>query len=392
MSLKRGKKVAFVTGGGGYVGVNLAAELEQNGFVVVLADVKFPPVHVVARHRVAAEKIQLDICDREAVAKELEHAKPDVVFHIASYGMSGKEQFNKKLIEAVNIQGTRNVLNGCVEHGVECIVYTSTYNVVFGGQVIENGDESLPYFPVHKHVDHYSRTKSLAEQEVMEYNDRVVKGGGRLKVCALRLAGIYGVGEQRHFPRIVSLVEMGLYKFTVGHRNTMADFVHINNLIQAHRLAGEALLTPHSVAAGQVYNICDGSPVNSFEFLRPLVEGLGYTHPWLPLPVSIAYYIAYVTEGAIKVLQKFGCGFQPMLTRAEVFKVGVTHYFRLDKAKKDLKYRPQKYDMEDIVRWFREKGHERTFRCKKSSYTYMYMIIISILIGVILYILVGVLL
>ena len=72
--------------------------------------------------------------------------------------------------------------------------------------------------------------------------------------------------------------------------------------------------------------------------------------------------------------------------------MGVTHYFRLDKAKKDLKYRPQKYDMEDIVRWFREKGHERTFRCKKSSYTYMYMIIISILIGVILYILVGVLL
>ena len=30
------------------------------------------------------------------------------------------------------------------------LVYTSTYNVVFGGQVIRNGDESLPYLPLDK--------------------------------------------------------------------------------------------------------------------------------------------------------------------------------------------------------------------------------------------------
>ena len=30
------------------------------------------------------------------------------------------------------------------------LVYTSTYNVVFGGQVIRNGDETLPYLPLEK--------------------------------------------------------------------------------------------------------------------------------------------------------------------------------------------------------------------------------------------------
>ena len=30
------------------------------------------------------------------------------------------------------------------------LVYTSTYNVVFGGQVIRNGNESLPYLPLYK--------------------------------------------------------------------------------------------------------------------------------------------------------------------------------------------------------------------------------------------------
>ena len=38
----------------------------------------------------------------------------------------------------------------CIEKNVPRLVYTSTYNVVFGGQCIVNGDESLPYFPLDK--------------------------------------------------------------------------------------------------------------------------------------------------------------------------------------------------------------------------------------------------
>lgn len=45
---------------------------------------------------------------------------------------------------------------------VERLVYTSTYNVVFGGQVIRNGDETLPYLPdekVSQQIQFYARTK-----------------------------------------------------------------------------------------------------------------------------------------------------------------------------------------------------------------------------------------
>ena len=45
-------------------------------------------------------------------------------------------------------------LAGCVECGVIRLVYTSTYNVVFGGQEIKNGDESLPYLPTDKVIMH----------------------------------------------------------------------------------------------------------------------------------------------------------------------------------------------------------------------------------------------
>lgn len=41
-------------------------------------------------------------------------AKPQGIFHVASYGMSGREMLNKTLIEAVNVKGTKNVLDGTV--------------------------------------------------------------------------------------------------------------------------------------------------------------------------------------------------------------------------------------------------------------------------------------
>ena len=40
------------------------------------------------------------------------------------------------------------LLVACQSEAVGRLVYTSTYNVVFGGQEIVNGDESLPYLPL----------------------------------------------------------------------------------------------------------------------------------------------------------------------------------------------------------------------------------------------------
>lgn len=75
--------------------------------------------------------------------------------------------------------------------------------MVYGGQVVEGGDESLPYFPyTPRHHDAYSSTKAAAEQAVLAADGTPLPGGGRLRTCALRPAGIWGPGEQRHLPRM----------------------------------------------------------------------------------------------------------------------------------------------------------------------------------------------
>lgn len=49
-----------------------------------------------------------------------------LVFHLASYGMSGGAQLQRRLVEAVNVGGTRAVLAAAVAAGVGRLVYLST--------------------------------------------------------------------------------------------------------------------------------------------------------------------------------------------------------------------------------------------------------------------------
>lgn len=343
----------LITGGCGYFGYRLATALQRKGIRVILFDTA-PPSQELPEN---VTFVQGDVRDYDQVEKSVTNM--DCVFHIASYGMSGREQLNWQLIEAVNIQGTQNILQACSVHGVSRLVYTSTFNVVFGGQVIENGNESLPYLPLHLHPDHYSRTKSLAEMAVLKANGTALHGSGILRTCALRPAGIYGPGEQRHLPRIVSYIEKGIFRFVYGKPTSLVEFVHVDNLVSAHILAAEALMAEKQHrSAGQAYFISDGRPVNNFEFFRPLVEGLGYSFPKLRLPITLIYYLAFLTEMIHFVIGPF-YNFQPLLTRTEVYKTGVTHYFSMAKAMSELGYRPQKYDLDEVVQWFKSRGHGR---------------------------------
>ncbi len=61
---------------------------------------------------------------------------------------------------------------------------------------------------------------------------------GKVERCLLEhwqpvAAGIYGPGEQRHLPRVVRAVEMGLFKFVYGSPSTLVDFVHVSTSMPA---------------------------------------------------------------------------------------------------------------------------------------------------------------
>ncbi|XP_053256096.1 short-chain dehydrogenase/reductase family 42E member 1 isoform X2 [Podarcis raffonei] len=373
------KETVLITGGGGYFGFRLGGALSKKGVDVILFDVT-EPIQPMPQ---GVKFVQGDV----RVVSEVERALRGAtcVFHIASYGMSGREQLNRKLIEDVNLKGTENIIEACKKVGVSRLVYTSTYNVVFGGQAIENGDESLPYFPLHLHPDHYSRTKALAEMKVLEANGSSLEGGQvLLRTCALRPAAIYGPGEQRHLPRILGYLEQGLFQFLFGDPRDLMDFVHVDNLVEAHILASEALgVSKGHRSAGQAYFISDGRPINNFDFFRPFVEGLGYPFPTYRLPLSVVYYFAFLTEMVHSVVGRL-YNFQPFLTRTEVYKSGVSNYFSLEKAKRELGYTPCPHSIKESVEWFKSHGYVHKSRRYTAKHLFRDMVLVLLFAVVIL--------
>lgn len=91
------------------------------------------------------------------------------------------------------------------------------------------------------------------------------KNGKCLYTCAIRPAAIYGPGEERHLPRIITLAKLGLLPFKIGSPIVKSDWVYVDNLVLALLLASMGLLDDipgrkgHPVAAGQPYFISDGN-------------------------------------------------------------------------------------------------------------------------------------
>ncbi|XP_076020740.1 putative short-chain dehydrogenase/reductase family 42E member 2 [Genypterus blacodes] len=334
----------LVTGGGGYFGFRLGRALASRGMSVILLDKHRPSCDIPD----GAIFYQSDIRDYSSLYKVCEGV--DCIFHTASYGMSGPEQLRKDQVDSINIGGTNNVINVCKERSIPRLVYTSTTNVVFAGKPIVDGDEaSVLCVPPNTHIDHYSRTKAIAEKMVLSANGCSLKGGGLLRSCVLRPCGIYGPEERRHLHRVMVNVERRLFSFRFGDPEAKMNWVHVENLVLAHTLAAEALTLKQScVASGQVYFINDGESVNLFEWLTPLFVKLGYSRPLIRLPVSLVYSAAILVE-YLHIFLRPVIEIPLLFTRNEVRNIAVTHTFKIEKARHELGYCPTRYNLADSV-------------------------------------------
>jgi 3beta-hydroxy-delta5-steroid dehydrogenase/steroid delta-isomerase len=313
----------LITGGAGFLGRHLAFELIRRGETVRVFDcVDFPYNHE------RLDFVKGDIRRLEDVRKACEGI--DTVFHTAAaldfFGFVTQDQRDRSY--AVNVKGVENIVDACVGAGVKRLVHTSSNNVTFGDPVL-NGDETDPYAPDPK--DLYTETKILGEKAALEGNRR-----GSLLTCAVRPGGIYGPGDRLVLPRVVEECASGKFIVTIGDGSALSDNTYIGNLVDGEIEAARHLL-PGSALCGEAYFITDGEPINYFDFFRPIVEGMGFDFPKLRLPSWLLYGAMSAWEflhWAIKIPP-------PLLTRLEVRKITVSHYSRIDKARRDFGWTPK---------------------------------------------------
>ena len=324
----------LVTGGGGFVGGYIVERLLARGYAVRSIG-RSPQPELVAK---GVEVVCGDLTDATAVSAACEGV--DAVFHVAARaGVWGSwESFY-----GPNVIGTRNVLSACRKWQVKRLVYTSTPSVVFNGDSIRGGDESLPYGK--NWLCHYAETKALAEQEALAANSE------KLQVVALRPHLIFGPGDPHLLPRVIESVKAGRLRI-VGDGSAKVDVSYVGNVADAHLDAFDAL--ERGKGAGQAYFISQGEPVDLWPWLNSILEGLGQPPLTQKIPLPLAYGIGALCEGAWNVLRRRT---DPPITRFVAVELAKDHYFDIRKAQHALGYRPRvpmnealKLTIQDLIR------------------------------------------
>ncbi|GAA5987372.1 hypothetical protein JCM10908_001930 [Rhodotorula pacifica] len=171
-----------------------------------------------------------DLTSLDSLSTAFKQHGANVVFHTASpWTGSGKE-----VCEKVNVEGTRTIVEACVQQGVERLVFTSSAGTVYDGVDLINVDERMP-FPKDP-LDAYNETKAKAEQIILEAN-----GKDGLLTVAIRPAGIFGPGDRQAVPGVMEVLKSGKTKFQVGSNQNLFDWTYVDNVVHAHLLAAEKL-------------------------------------------------------------------------------------------------------------------------------------------------------
>ncbi len=323
----------FVTGGTGFTGAALVERLLEDGHTVTVLD-KQPGLAYDSLKGRCESVVLGSITDREQVRQCVQGA--EVVMHLAAaFRETGAPD---SLYKAVNVDGTRVVVEESLQAGARKLVYCSTQGV--HGH-IENppGNEETAIAP----ADYYQQTKYEGELVVEEY------AGRGMEYCIIRPTAIYGPGDPERFVMIYKRAKKGLFPI-FGKGQTFYHPVYIDNLTDAFVLA----MAP-GVGAGQAYLIGDEEYFSIEELVKRVGRAIDVDVATPHFPILPLIVAGHVCE---KLCKPFGINPPIFPRRVDWFRQ--VRAFRIDKAKKELGYRPR-VGIDEGLRltgeWYEKNGY-----------------------------------
>jgi nucleoside-diphosphate-sugar epimerase len=312
-------KTCLVTGGAGFLGINLTRYLLAQGQSVVSLDIApFDYPDVASRVRV----ITGDVRDAQTVQSALEGV--DIVVHAAA----ALPLYRPADIFSTEVDGTRNVLEEAFRAGVERVIHISS-TAVYG---IPDHHPLLEADPL-QGVGPYGQAKVLAEQVCEEYRRRgmcvpilrpkTFVGPERLGVFALLYEW---ASEGRHFP-------------VLGRGDNPYQLLDVDDLCQAIWLC--ATLPPETV--NDTFNIGAKEFGTLRSDLQAVLDYAGHGRRIISLPEKPAIVI-------LRILERLGLSpLYPWIYET----VGKESFVSIAKAEERLGFRPRYSNREALLRNYR---------------------------------------
>lgn len=264
-------KTILVAGGAGYIGSHMVALLVKRGYEVIVAD------NLRTGHWQAvkgAKKLYVgDLRDNAFLEQVFSENDIDGVINFAAFSLVGESVTNPLKYYGNNVEGAVSLLSAMKAHGVDKMVFSSTA-ATYGEpekQPIEEHDRTEPTNP-------YGATK-LAIENMLKWCDRAYG----IRYAALRYFNAAGsdtetgIGED-HDPEshLIPLVmktalgqrdHIGIFgeDYPTADGTCVRDYIHVNDLAEAHLLALEYLAGDGS---SDVFNLGSGDGYSVKEIIE----------------------------------------------------------------------------------------------------------------------------
>lgn len=315
-------KKIFITGGTGFLGVHLARFLLKKKYKVTLFDL----ADLDAKDLIGKVEVVIgDVRDKKILEKAV--AGHDYVVHAAA---ALPIQLDKKVIFGVNIEGTRNVLAVALKNKIKRLVFISS-TAVYGVPKHLPETETAPLDP----IGHYGISKIEGEKLCMEYQK---KG---LQVNIIRPKTFLGTERLGVFELWFEAIFSSKSVFILGPGNNKYQLLAVTDIADAI----EKALT--SRANGEIFNI----GAEKFGTWR---SDLGFVIKQAKSKSKIA---SIPTVPAQLILQALEVLKLSPIAAWHYKTMPVDSYVSIEKAKKLLKWTPQKSNQDlflESYMWYKE--------------------------------------
>ena len=254
----------LVTGGAGFIGSNIVAELvRQKKRVRVLDNFATGRRENLIPFGKDVELIEGSLTDLETVRLAVRGV--DVVFHQAALPSVPRSIDQPINCNEVNIGGTLNVFVASKDEGVRRVIIASSSSV-YGNTEVQPKDEGMSLRPLSPYA-----VSKLAGESYASVFSRVYG----LQTVALRYFNVFGPRQNPHtqyaavIPRFIKAMSRGERPVIYGDGLQSRDFSYVENVVQANLLAAEA-----PSVGGELMNIACGeahSLLNLVEILNRLL-------------------------------------------------------------------------------------------------------------------------
>ncbi len=321
--------VVVVTGAAGHVGANLVRALLERGYAVRA---------LVHRGRRAlrgldVETVPGDILDRQSLARAF--AGADVVYHAAAHISLLMGDWARS--QEINVLGTRNVVEACLECGVDRLVHFSSIHALDIELCAGVVDETCPLVDGPPHPP-YDRSKAAAEIEVRQ-------GAARgLQTVILNPTGIIGPLDYgpSHFGTALLLLARGRIPGLIAGG---FDWVDVRDVAWA------ALQAAERAPAGAKY-LLSGHWVSVRDVALVVSHVTGVRVPCFVSPLFLARLVAPLATLYSQITHTTPI-YTSVSLRALRRRFEVSHA----RATADLGYRPRAFaeTISDTLAWFRQE-------------------------------------